>query len=69
LTLGQKLSTSADADSIRDAGSKALAHALRCHVAILARDAEQVMRVVASVPLDAVLISQDLAAADWGDRH
>ncbi|WEN15566.1 sensor histidine kinase KdpD [Rhodanobacter sp. AS-Z3] len=69
LTLGQKLSTSADADSIRDAGSKALALALRCHVAILARDAEQIMRVATSVPLEAALTTQDLAAADWGDQH
>ncbi len=69
LTLGQQLATSTDASGIRDVGSKALAHALRCDAAILARDAEQVLRVVASVPPERALLPQDLAAADWGDRH
>ncbi|MHB1059741.1 MAG: ATP-binding protein [Rhodanobacter sp.] len=69
LTLGQQLSTSTDAGGVRDAGSKALAHALRCDAAILARDAEQVLRVVASVPPAHALSAQDLAAADWSDRH
>lgn len=69
LTLGQQLTTSTDAGGIRDAGSKALARALRCDAAILARDAEQVLRVVASVPPERALSAQDLAAADWSDRH
>jgi len=69
LTLGQQLTTSTDAGGIRDAGSKALAHALRCDAAILARDVEQVLRVVASVPPGHALSAQDLAAADWSDRH
>jgi len=69
LTLGQQLTASTDADGIRDAGSKALAHALRCEAAILARDAEQVLRVVASAPPERALSAQDLAAADWSDRH
>ena len=69
LALGQQLTASTDASGIRDAGSKALAHALRCDAAILARDAEQVLRVVASVPPDLALSMQDLAAADWSDRH
>jgi len=69
LTLGQQLTTSTDASGIRDVGSKALAHALRCDAAILARDAEQVLRVAASVPPERALSAQDLAAADWGDRH
>jgi two-component system sensor histidine kinase KdpD len=69
LTLGQKLSISADADSIRAAGSKALANALRCDVVMLSRDAEQVMRLATSVPADAILTTQDLAAADWSERH
>ncbi|MEO8999171.1 MAG: sensor histidine kinase KdpD [Rhodanobacter sp.] len=69
LTLGQQLTTSTDAAGVRDAGSKALAHALRCDAAILARDAEQVLRVVASVPSERALSAQDLAAADWSDRH
>jgi two-component system sensor histidine kinase KdpD len=69
LALGQQLTASTDAGGIRDAGSKALAHALRCGAAILARDAEQVLRVVASVPSERPLSAQDLAAADWSDRH
>ena len=69
LTLGQQLTTSTDASGIRDVGSKALAHALRCDAAILARDAEQVLRVAASVPPERALSAQDLAAADWSDRH
>ncbi|MFC5436918.1 ATP-binding protein [Rhodanobacter umsongensis] len=69
LTLGQQLSASTDAGGIRDAGSRALAQALRCDAAILARDAEQVLRVVASVPPGRALSTQDLAAADWSDRH
>jgi two-component system, OmpR family, sensor histidine kinase KdpD len=69
LTLGQQLTASTDAHGIRDAGSKALAHALRCEAAILTRDAAQVLRVVASVPPERVLSAQDLAAADWSDRH
>ncbi len=69
LTLGQQLTTSTDANGIRDVGSKAMAHALRCDAAILTRDAEQVLRVVASVPPGRALLPQDLAAADWSDRH
>ncbi|MGY3040174.1 two-component system sensor histidine kinase KdpD [Rhodanobacter sp. TND4EL1] len=69
LTLGQQLTSSTDAGGIRDAGSKALAHALRCDAAILARDAAQVLRVAASVPPGRALSAQDLAAADWSDRH
>ena len=69
LTLGQQLTSSTDAGGIHDVGSKALAHALRCDIAILARDAEQVLQVVASVPPEHALSAQDLAAADWSDRH
>jgi two-component system, OmpR family, sensor histidine kinase KdpD len=69
LMLGQQLTASTDANGIRDAGSKALAQALHCEAAILARDAEQVLRVVASAPPERVLSAQDLAAADWSDRH
>jgi two-component system sensor histidine kinase KdpD len=69
LVLGQQLTASTDASGIRDAGSKALAHALRCEAAILARDAERVLRVVASVPPQHAPSTQDLAAADWSDRH
>jgi two-component system sensor histidine kinase KdpD len=69
LMLGQQLATSTDAGGIRSAGSRMLAHALRCDAAILARDAQQVLRVVASVPPGRALSAQDLAAADWSDRH
>jgi two-component system, OmpR family, sensor histidine kinase KdpD len=69
LTLGQQLTTSTDATGIRDAGSKALAQALRCEATVLARDAGQVLRAVASVPPERALSAQDLAAADWSDRH
>jgi len=69
LTLGQQLSTSTDADGIRAAGSRALARALHCDASMLARDADQVLQVVASEPTDRVFTAQDLAAADWSDRH
>jgi len=69
LTLGQQLSTSTDANGIRDAGSKALARVLRCEASMLARDPEQVLRVVASAPSERELTAQDMAAADWSDRH
>jgi two-component system sensor histidine kinase KdpD len=69
LALGQQLTSSTDASGIRDAGSKALAQALRCEASILARDAEQVLRVVASAPRERALTPQDLAAADWSERH
>ncbi|WP_158879841.1 sensor histidine kinase KdpD [Rhodanobacter sp. L36] len=69
LALGQQLSTSTDAAGIRDAGAKALAQALRCEVAMFARDADQVLRVATSVPANLTLSAQEIAAADWGDRH
>jgi two-component system sensor histidine kinase KdpD len=69
LMLGQQLTASTDADGIRRAGSRALAHALHGEAAVLARDAEQVLRVVASAPHERALSAQDLAAADWSDRH
>ena len=69
LMLGQQLTASTDADGIRRAGSRALAHALHGEAAVLARDAEQVLRVMASAPHERALSAQDLAAADWSDRH
>ncbi len=69
LALGQQLSTSTDAAGIRDAGARALAHALRCGASVLARDAEQVLRVMAGAPGEYTLSTRDLAAADWSDRH
>jgi two-component system sensor histidine kinase KdpD len=69
LALGQRLATSTDAAGIRDVGAAALAHALRCDAAILARDAGHVLHVVALSPRDLRLTPQDLAAGDWAERH
>jgi two-component system sensor histidine kinase KdpD len=69
LALGQRLSTSTDAAGIREVGAAALAHALRCDTAILARDAGQVLHVIATAPHDFKLAAQDLAAAEWSDQH
>ncbi|KRE88756.1 histidine kinase [Frateuria sp. Soil773] len=69
LGLGQQLTSSTDADGVRAAGTRALAQALRCEASILARDAGQVLRVVASAPREHALSAQDLAAADWSERH
>lgn len=69
LALGQRLSTSTDAAGIRAVGAAALAHALHCDAAILARDASQVLRVVASSPRDFPLTTQDFAASTWSEQH
>jgi two-component system, OmpR family, sensor histidine kinase KdpD len=69
LALGQRLATSTDADGIRKVGADALAHALRCEVAILARAADGNLQVAAAVPREMALLTQDLAAADWCERH
>ena len=69
LGLGQRLSTSTDAAGIREVGAAALAHALRCDAAILARDASQILHVIATAPRDFHLIAQDLAAAEWSEQH
>jgi two-component system sensor histidine kinase KdpD len=69
LALGQRLATSTDADGIRKVGADALAQALRCEVAILARAADGNLQVAAAVPREMELLTQDLAAADWCERH
>jgi two-component system, OmpR family, sensor histidine kinase KdpD len=69
LALGQRLSTSTDADGIRKVGADALAQALRCDVAILARAADGNLQIAAAVPREMALLTQDLAAADWCERH
>ncbi|MET0330593.1 MAG: sensor histidine kinase KdpD [Dyella sp.] len=69
LALGQRLAASTDTESIREVGAAALARGLRCDVAVLSRDALQVMRVSAAVPRGRELSAQDLAAADWSERH
>ena len=69
LALGQRLSTSTDAAGIREVGVAALAHALRCDAAILARDASQILHVIATAPRDFQLAAQDLAASEWSEQH
>ncbi len=69
LGLGQRLAASTDANGIREVGTQALAQALQCDAALLARDATQAMQVVAVQPRGLSLAAQDLAAADWCERH
>ncbi len=69
LTLGQQLAVSADADGIRVVGAAALAKALPCAAALLARDAGGALQLAAAEPHDLQLQPQDLAAADWCERH
>lgn len=69
LTLGQRLATSTDASGICAAGAAALAHALGCQAAMLQRDLSDAMHVAAATPADLRLQAQDLAAADWCERH
>lgn len=69
LALGQRLTTSTDADGIRKVGAVALARALRCEAAVLSRDAGGNLQVAASAPRELTLSTQDLAAADWSERH
>jgi two-component system sensor histidine kinase KdpD len=69
LTLGQRLSASMDADSIRQVGASALARALRCEVAVLARDVEHRLQIAASSSRTLELTTQDLAAAEWCEQH
>jgi len=69
VALGQQLATSADAESIRTAGARALARALDAEVAMLARDAGADLQVAASMPDAFALSTQDRAAADWCEAH
>ena len=69
LTLGQGLTTSADADGAREVGAAALARGLRCEAAILARDVEHHLQVAAHSTPDLKLTTQDLAAAEWCEQH
>ena len=69
LALGQRLAVSTDAEGIRKAGAHALAQALHGEAAILARDAGGNMRLAAFAPRETLLGAQDLAAADWCERH
>jgi two-component system sensor histidine kinase KdpD len=69
LALGQRLATSTDAGGIRVAGAAALAKALDCEAALLARDASDALRVACAMPPDVQLQPRDLGAADWCERH
>ncbi|PWK92064.1 sensor histidine kinase [Fulvimonas soli] len=69
LALGQRLAASTDAEGVRDVGAQALAQALGAQAAILGRDADRTMRVLSTWPRDLALSAQDVAAADWSDRH
>lgn len=69
LTLGQRLTASTDADEVRAVGASALAKALSCEVALLARDAAGALHSVAVQPHSLQLQPQDIAAADWCERH
>ncbi len=69
LALGQRLAVSTDAGGIRLVGAEALAQALQCDAALLARDAAQLLQVAAAQPRGLQLTPQDLAAADWCERH
>ncbi|HEV2623235.1 MAG TPA: sensor histidine kinase KdpD [Frateuria sp.] len=69
LDLGHQLSASTDAQAVRQVGAQALARALGVRAAILARGPSQQLEPAASSPPGLELSPQDLAAADWSDRH
>jgi two-component system sensor histidine kinase KdpD len=69
LALGQRLTTSSDADSVRRVGAAALAQSLHCTAGLLARDEAGLMTVAAAAPRMFSLGTHDLAAADWCERH
>lgn len=69
LGLGQRLTASTDAAGMREVGVQALAKALGAEVAILTRDAGQVLHPVVAAPRTLQLSPQDLAAADWCEQH
>lgn len=61
--LGQRLSASADARSIQEAGADAMEHALRAQVAVLAHEADEPLAVATSAPQGMTLGTLDCAAA------
>ncbi|MGC1547547.1 MAG: sensor histidine kinase KdpD [Rhodanobacter sp.] len=69
LALGQRLAASTDAAGVRIVGVAALAHALGCEAAMLARDPGQQLHVAATEPREVPLSAQDLAAAEWCEKH
>ena len=69
LSLGQALSTSTDGAAIRRVGALALARALECEAALLLRGDDNTLHVAAGAPHDMALSPQDIAAAEWCERH
>ncbi|MBB3227647.1 two-component system sensor histidine kinase KdpD [Luteibacter sp. Sphag1AF] len=69
VALGQRLTASTNAASVREAGADALSRSLRCAAGVVTRDEDGQMRVAASAPHAFELDTHDSAAADWSDRH
>ncbi|MFC5525905.1 ATP-binding protein [Rhodanobacter ginsengisoli] len=69
LGLGQQLTASTDAEGVLKVGAGALARALDADVAMLVRDAGQVLHPVTIAPRSLALTPQDLAAANWCEQH
>jgi two-component system sensor histidine kinase KdpD len=69
LQLGQRLTASTDASSVRRTGANALAESLHCTAAILVRGDDGAMAIAAAAPKDIEIDMHDSAAADWAERH
>jgi two-component system sensor histidine kinase KdpD len=70
LQLGQRLAGSVDVPGIRQAGAEAMAQALEVKVSILVREGDDApLQMVATTPEAQALEPEDLAAADWSERH
>jgi two-component system sensor histidine kinase KdpD len=69
VTLGQQLTTAADAAAIREVGARALARTLDIHVAVLSRNEVAELVPAACAPETFALSTQDFAAADWSEMH
>src|SRR5690349_17386650 len=70
LQLGQRLAGSVGMPGVRQAGAEAMAHALDARVSILAREGDDApLQMVAATPEAQVLAPEELAAAEWCDRH
>ncbi len=69
LGLGQQLAASTDAEGVLKVGAAALAKALDADVAMLVRDAGQLLHPVTTAPRSLALTPQDIAAANWCEQH
>jgi len=69
LGLGQQLAASTDAEGVLKVGAAALARALDADVAMLVRDAGQLLHPVTTAPRSLALMPQDMAAANWCEQH